>query len=604
MAFRSPGARPSPRIPKKEVPEGPIQDFTTVIECTITEDWQKRTLALRNLVNMIPESYENSNADEWYNSAPTLRHLAIPVSDLLKDARSTVVKRTCEYMTDLFFKCKLDARYLLKDLMPTVCQVHGSTVQVIRNYVQIMILETLPNVPCKMAMPVWLDRLKHDKSRTVREACALYLSSSMAEWGASDDDDFENENNGYLSKDIYYQVGSTLVKSLRDPSPIVRQHCKKGMEVLASQTRQILDELVNDRSLTRDSRVLKFLRRLQAGETGLGDEMSVSSRMSTSSRMSRASISSAPATRSSSSRGAHSRTTLNSRTRVPPRKKRPPQIPTTIGVASPAKGLGPPRRMVNGKSPISPVKSKKLPASRLPMSPHMVTKSSSAAKSSSASKPSGAASTSPRSSISTSPRDMTISTPTRNLINSMDKDSASPTTPLEYEIEKESPNVKDEALVTNQSFESHDSDASVLRPIANAEELRKKAKKMTKRRSSLLQDRLLRSPAPIKNTNDLAMEVSHLSIGEIPNNPHLPMHTKIAYELLEAHKAHVDQIMETLKVEMDALKDFELIMLEQGPVRPTEEEVLEYFESLGLCLEQRKKAGSIMQKKMDRISQG
>ena len=83
---------------------------------------------------------------------------------------------------------------------------------------------------------------------------------------------------------------------------------------------------------------------------------------------------------------------------------------------------------------------------------------------------------------------------------------------------------------------------------------------------------------------------------------------------LEAHKLHVDQVMETLKVEMDALKDFGLIVLmdeqhnnntnEQQGSRPTEEEVVEYFESLGLCLEQRKKAGSIMQKKMYRSSQG
>merc|ERR1711957_1008600 len=98
-----------------------------------------------------------------------------------------------------------------------------------------MMLESFPNVPCKMAMPVCLDRLKNDKSRTVREACALYLSTSMAEWGASDDDDFENENNGYLSKEIYHQVGYIHVQSLRDRSPIVRQNCKKGLEVLMSQ---------------------------------------------------------------------------------------------------------------------------------------------------------------------------------------------------------------------------------------------------------------------------------------------------------------------------------------------------------------------------------
>ena len=100
------------------------------------------------------------------------------------------------------------------------------------------------------------------------------------------------------------------------------------------------------------------------------------------------------------------------------------------------------------------------------------------------------------------------------------------------------------------------------------------------------------------------IDVVHLNESETPDHPILLLHTKIAHELLEAHKLHVDQVMEILKVEMDALKDFELIMLEKGPRRPTEEEVLEYFEGLELCLEQRKKAGLIMQKKIDRISQG
>jgi hypothetical protein len=347
------------------------------------------------------------------------------------------------------------------------------------------------------------------------------------------------------------------------------------------------------------------LRQLQAGETGLGDDASVSSRGSVSSRVSRASVASAPVTR----RG-NSRNQLNAKPGVPPRSRRPivgsslrptppPKIPTTIGISSPSGGLGPPRRMVSGKSPPS-----RIP----PKSPPMVVK-----------KPIAASPGTPNS-VSASPSGMSLSTPTKKLLgNGTNKEgSSTPVTPLEYEIEKEESNDENLALVEiNQSFDSQDSDVSVLRPIATAEQLRKKAQRRTmgtsnRRRSSLLHDRMLRSPKPAVNasfhsrggTNNKAVDVTRLSLSEISNHPHLPMHTKIAYELLEAHKLHVDQIMETLKVEMDALKDFELIMLEKGPVRPTEDEVLEYFESLGLCLEQRKKAGSIMQKRMDRISQG
>jgi hypothetical protein len=81
-----------------------------------------------------------------------------------------------------------------------------------------------------------------------------------------------------------------------------------------------------------------------------------------------------------------------------------------------------------------------------------------------------------------------------------------------------------------------------------------------------------------------------------------PEHMVIAIRLLRAHKAHVDQIMETLKMEMDTLRDFDRLLEEPG--RPTEDECLDYFESVGLCLDQRLQAGQQLQREMDRISRG
>jgi hypothetical protein len=81
-----------------------------------------------------------------------------------------------------------------------------------------------------------------------------------------------------------------------------------------------------------------------------------------------------------------------------------------------------------------------------------------------------------------------------------------------------------------------------------------------------------------------------------------PEHMVIAIRLLRAHKAHVDHIMETLKIEMDALRDFDRLLEEPG--RPSEEEVLDYFESVGLCLDQRSQAAQHLQQEMDRISRG
>lgn len=81
-----------------------------------------------------------------------------------------------------------------------------------------------------------------------------------------------------------------------------------------------------------------------------------------------------------------------------------------------------------------------------------------------------------------------------------------------------------------------------------------------------------------------------------------PEHMVIAIRLLRAHKEHVDAIMETLRIEMDTLRDFDQLLEEAG--RPTEEEVLDYYESVGLCLEQRSAAGARLQQELDRVSRG
>ena len=84
--------------------------------------------------------------------------------------------------------------------------------------------------------------------------------------------------------------------------------------------------------------------------------------------------------------------------------------------------------------------------------------------------------------------------------------------------------------------------------------------------------------------------------------PGPPEHMVIAIRLLRDHKLHVDRIMETLKMEMDALRDFDSLLELAG--RPTEAEVLDYFESVGLCLDQRMQASLQLQAELDKISRG
>ncbi|KAL3945703.1 MAG: hypothetical protein SGBAC_000187 [Bacillariaceae sp.] len=527
----------SGRLPvRKEMPDGPIQDLCKVIDKTPADEWEKRTDAFIQLVSNIPVGSAYSEEEAWYNSAPILRHIAYPLTDLLTDARSTVVKRTCESAAELFEKCQGDARYLLKDIMPAILAVHAQTVQLMRNYVQTMTLDALTVVPCKMAMPVWLDRLKSDKSIPVREACLLYLGTGLQEW----------TEEGYLTIQVYNQVGSALINAMRDSAQTVRIHARKGLETIHYSQPDIFAKLVDNRHISADARVKKTLRKIQAGETisGVTDDASAaSSRVgSVGSRSYLGSTASASGMR---------------KARSPQFRNNSSKIPQTIGVRTPKapKFVPPSTRKTGGLGP--PVR-------------------------------------------------LTTTTPFPAAAIPDDDDELFNSPPPQ-------------SVVQDESFQSEDT-IEDMPVIANVNELRETARIRSKTgRASLLQRRFSRSNVTDENENpdnetdflnellDGKMEDRDLSSTPHADevSSHLPEHMKIAQELLESHKQHVDQIMETLKVEMDALRDFEKVVMEQTENgRPSEEEVLQYFESVGLCLEARTKAGTILQTKMDKISQG
>jgi CLASP N terminal len=289
--------------------DGPIQEFTKVIELTPTDQWTKRTNSFSSLVALIPKSVQQNAEDEnWYSNSKTLRHLCLPISTLLKDSRSTVVKRTCENCTELFSKCGALARHLLKDLMPAILAVHAQTVQVIRTYVQTMVVESLVCVPCKSAMPIWLDKLKTEKSRTVREACAVYLLVALEHWE--------------LTRDIMVQVTNSLLRSLRDPCPLVREYIRQGLNLVRIFYPELWNALLSDPVVTKDMKLKRFLLKLGA-DAEQDDDMS--------SLASRGSIASATSNRSSSQRATSKGNRLRS-----------------------ASGLGPPLRVTTTTAPKSP----------------------------------------------------------------------------------------------------------------------------------------------------------------------------------------------------------------------------------------------------------
>lgn len=600
---------------KKLLPEGPIADFTNIIEETPVEQWQKRTAALRELVEAIPEGSAYIAEEAWYSTATTLRHLSFSIGELLKDPRSTVVKRTCESLTRLFVRCQSDARYLFKDLMPLILSVHAQTVVVIRTAVQEMVMEAIPEVPCKMVMPMWMDRLKVDKSRTVREACALYLGQALMCW----------TEEGYLTPEIWFQVGTILLRSLRDPSPLVRSNAKGVLEQMQGAQPECWAKLVNDEDgpVSKDPKLQRWLKSLGRHSPDT-EELSVVSKFSYNSETRYA---------AKSARGSPNK-------RFFPPEDIKTEVPTSIKIKSPQPsasskatkeasvtqlgnkfqqigGLGPPLRQKIGTSNVfeettgdSPARPSQTPP-RHPTTP--------------------LAKKSPRTFLHT------IDDHTDSNSHAEDEIQSNPSFPTDL---NEIPSRNTNGHQVNTSLEDapghfDDADDMELKEtssleispeksedegpfIASMQALKKHASKRRSRNSMIMQERF-RLSGHLDSTDSHEVDDAKIAVAkkrseeenEVPNaTPKstgtplaaAPEHMVIAIRLLRAHKAHVDAIMETLKIEMDTLRDFDKLLEEPG--RPLEEEVLDYFESVGLCLDQRTQAGASLQREMDQISRG
>jgi hypothetical protein len=525
--------------------DGPITDFAFVIETVPAEQWQKRTNALQKLVTSIPNGIQGVDT-AWYNSPKYIRHLANPLADLLKDARSSVVKRTCDACTELFQKCGPIARYLLKDLMPTILGAHAQTVTVIRNAVEEMVTTSLANVPCKSVMPLWLERIKSDKSRTVREACAVYLSLALESW--------TDEN--YLTSDIKFQVGNSLIRAMRDASPTVRTEAKRGVEYIRVAQPDVWHRLLHDPEgpAAEDPKLKRLLSRMSMEESV--DSLSVASRGSFASQ----------------------------RQMFPPRHRSARPVPTAVVIDDgnsyqtkstipKRSGLGPPLRVNVSHAPFGSTAG----------SPHHQTRSPDPQQRYKVGSPRRIYSPE----LEKQQNGERLDTYTyRSSPSNLDIVTAETTTTVDTSAEEEP------AL--------HFDDEGPF--IASVNELKKQATGRRSRRSSILQERLFRLSSSNLGSSNL-VEPDESANPVTDSTP--PEQLQIAEQLLEAHRTHVDKIMETLRMEMDALKEFEQLVIDESkPTRPTEEEVVDYFESVGLCLDQRTAGGKELQREMDRISKG
>ena len=695
----------------KKIPEGPVREFTAIIEELPVDAWQQRSAALQNLIKGIPEGSAYNQSVAWYNSPAILRHLSLPVSELLKDPRSTVVKRTCISLMQLFNRTQSDARYLFRDLMPTILSVHAQTVQVIRQAVQNMIMEAIPEVPCKMVMPLWMERLKVDKSRTVRDACALYLGQALKTW----------TEEGYLTEEIWLQVGCTLVRSLRDPSPNVRNHAKVALENMRICQPVYWETLINDPDgpATKDIKLQRWLRAQGTGSSDLvAEDLSVISKFSYNSDTRFATARRGGTASSSSPRHFYSAAAASSPSYDPyaaPRRLDMDDVPTSIAVTTTSGvlgraggGLGPPMRRAfqqvpdesatsanNNMDPTPPPTPPPSTALRPLLEEHSASHNSdgdllpqqastaAAAAATSAKLNNSTASSSP----SPSKRPLSLKDRALERVAVLRHTRSQEGLDHDDDPSKKSGQSPTAAATSSKNIASVEPAAAATTTsstttqegpfLTNMRKLKETASRRRSRNSILMQERFRLSssnvgssssnvsladstkeenkestpktapPTTKQDEKDETAEVSGKRSeeeNEVPNTPPKPVavssssaglpptpptfvpaktnkattsttttttittpagapeHMVIAIRLLRSHKVHVDRIMETLKLEMEALRDFDSLLEKAG--RPTEEETLDYFETVGLCLDQRAQAAVHLQHELDLISRG
>lgn len=530
---------PSPRRKKSSspvVPDGPIADLTKLIEDTVAEDWQRRVSALESIVHMIPDGSAYLNSTGWYNTPKTLCHLHYSVSELIKDPRSTVVRRVCSSLTILFRKCQSDARLLFKALMTDILIVHAQTVQVIRQSVQSMVMEAIPEVPCKSVMPLWMERLK-DKSPAVRDACCLYLGLALKSW----------TDEGYLTDEIYLQVGNCLLRSMRDPSPTVRKHSKNALLYLQNDRPQHMTRIQNDPSgpAANDPKLKRWLRNL--GNDNIED-LSIASKYTfhSESRFARARVSSPRVKLANSLDDDDSG----------PFGRKAAEVPFSIQVTT------------KDQAPIGLTSSSVSSSSRPPKA-------------------------APFSHVTHTPREGTPPRPPGRTMSPQVSTYTSLAVKQELEHSESSTNHTDLLQAANEIFTAQNPF------IQNLNELKQHASRRRSRNSVLMVERFKSQESSSvlseKPTNEPATPPQE-------STDDAPEHIVVAIRLLRAHKQHVDQIMETLKIEMDTLRDFDKLLEEPG--RPLQDELLTYYESVDLCLEQRLQAGLALRTEMDKISSG
>ena len=482
-----------------------IDTFVSALDALHKDEWRARTLAFEALIETLPGSgapppFVGSSIIPWYKSYTALRKLAKPVSSLLLNARSTVVKHTTQHLAFLVQKVKEvnppnsdTCKYLLKDLLSSVLAMHAQTVAVIQNYALEMMTLIFPLCRFKSGLPVLLERLRKDKSRDVRVACIVYLRMITKYWSSPAEAE-------YLTTNICTHIGNGLARALMDPAQSVRTEARNAFELYRHRYPELWNEIVQkpDGIFSKDSRMKKSIMNAAMkadadGNANLdeysasyeeGEEYDARTLGSTGSKGSWNSTSSFMSKNSKAGPGLRAAARSTSRTR----------------------GMrGPPMRTNNGTLP---------PASK---------------------RAQGGASPSP------------VRTPVNRT-----NDGIKPVTP------------------TRKARDDAENTPPAVVPVIRT--------------------------TPSKQVTS--------TMGKKPNESYL-----VSNQLLAAHKNYIDDLMESLRTEMNTVRDFETSLVksqnnpkEDGTYGPTEDEVLKYYEAVYAYLDRGAENSTKLRHEMERIS--
>lgn len=514
-----------------------INTFTTALESLPKDEWRARTLAFESLIQTLPvpggpPAFIGSGIIPWFKSYTALRRLANPVSSLLLNARSSVVKHTCQHFAFLVQSVRDSnhpvqqdtCKYLLKDLLPTILALHAQTVNVIRGYVLEMMTIIFPLCRFKSGLPILLERMRKDKSRDVREACARYLKLIIKHWStdkeAKEGSSTEQE---YLTTNICMHIGNGLARALTDQGQNVRAEAKSAFELYRQRYPDLWDKIVHkqDGILSKDTRLKKSIMAAaaKAEANGITDDSTDYYPASYDDNEDY----DVQTLQSASSRG--SMNSWNSSSSFMSKSSRPGGYRASVRSSSTTRGLRcPPMRTSNGNLP---------PASKRPNGYQ------------------------------------------RSVSNGRRIPNTTPKSPTPRA----------------QSQSAHETENTPPPPpFPEAVDLK------------------IKGSSPISTlastTSTTVGDNSSSSLNKKPSENYL-----ISNQLLAAHKNYIDQLMESLRTEMNTIRDFESTLVHSqnnpdsaGMYGPTEDEVLKYYENVYAYLDKGAENSMKLRNEMERIS--